>query len=253
MKKPSGDLCVLDSTCIQPKGTDEVFTQNMFQNLGSSTVLKQVTRAPATNGRRGSQFERVNGFSIKHYAGEVTYDAKVKPQRIECPRNSSNMCFAFRDFWWKTLIAHTPTQPVCLPQVLAISQLLCWPWVLKLGGATPRLPWNSSPPATFSVINSNRWCRRWTQLLHSLFAASSQTKTKKPFLWWASMSDLSWNVEVWLRLCALSSVASQLDAHTKESSANLGKFYRWSILEFDWTPFPCSGLFASAWPRLRPT
>ncbi len=74
--KRQGIFDILDSTCKGPRKTDEVFTQTMLQVHGKSKALRQVSRAPASTGRRGSQFERINGFAIKHYAGEVTYDAK---------------------------------------------------------------------------------------------------------------------------------------------------------------------------------
>ena len=79
MKKPNGIFSILDSTCIQPRGSDAVFTQNLFQVHGNSNVISPVTRAPsaAGAGRRGSQFDRMNGFKVKHYAGEVTYDAAI--------------------------------------------------------------------------------------------------------------------------------------------------------------------------------
>eukprot|EP00462_Mataza_sp_D1_P023181 CAMPEP_0175129322 /NCGR_PEP_ID=MMETSP0087-20121206/5405_1 /TAXON_ID=136419 /ORGANISM="Unknown Unknown, Strain D1" /LENGTH=1956 /DNA_ID=CAMNT_0016411453 /DNA_START=136 /DNA_END=6006 /DNA_ORIENTATION=+ len=79
--RPSGILATLDSACQQPKGSvpeDQVFTNNVFNAKGGHPRLDRVLSLnPRTPGkRRVSQFTKMNGFSIKHYAGTVVYNAK---------------------------------------------------------------------------------------------------------------------------------------------------------------------------------
>lgn len=73
MGKPHGIFGILDSACVQPKGDDIVFTQNLFQVQGENPRLEKQTRCP--NRKSGQRYTRFNGFSVKHYAGDVVYDA----------------------------------------------------------------------------------------------------------------------------------------------------------------------------------
>lgn len=72
-RKPYGIYAILDSTCIQPKGDDVAFTSNLFKQFKYHPKLRKVERREA---RGSKQQEAVNGFTIKHYAGTVLYNAK---------------------------------------------------------------------------------------------------------------------------------------------------------------------------------
>jgi myosin heavy subunit len=71
MGKPNGILAVLDSTCVQPKGDDAVFVQNLFN---AHKYHPRMRKAKSRKVSGSKQMESINGFSIRHYAGEVTYN-----------------------------------------------------------------------------------------------------------------------------------------------------------------------------------
>eukprot|EP00457_Paulinella_chromatophora_P000543 gb/GEZN01000543.1/.p1 GENE.gb/GEZN01000543.1/~~gb/GEZN01000543.1/.p1 ORF type:complete len:1258 (+),score=342.68 gb/GEZN01000543.1/:130-3903(+) len=71
-RKPQGIYAILDSTCIQPKGDDEVFTQNLFQQYKYHPKLR---KTETREGTAGKPKEAINGFTVKHYAGQVLYNA----------------------------------------------------------------------------------------------------------------------------------------------------------------------------------
>jgi len=70
--RPHGIISLLDSTCQMPKGSDDIFTANMFEQHRKHPCLRLVRNIKTG---KGTQSIRINGFAIKHYAGEVTYDA----------------------------------------------------------------------------------------------------------------------------------------------------------------------------------
>jgi len=69
--KPYGILPILDSTCVQPKGDDSVFIANLFN---AHKYHPRLRRAKSRKISGSKQMENFNGFSIKHYAGEVIYN-----------------------------------------------------------------------------------------------------------------------------------------------------------------------------------
>jgi len=69
--KPYGILHILDSTCVQPKGDDKVFTANLFNTHKYHPRMRKQTQR-RISGKQ--QMEAINGFTIRHYAGEVLYD-----------------------------------------------------------------------------------------------------------------------------------------------------------------------------------
>jgi len=71
-KRPSGILSILDSACKMPKANDEVFVRNLFSLQSFHNRLKPVKRI-TPKGQKN--FININGFSIRHYAGEVIYNA----------------------------------------------------------------------------------------------------------------------------------------------------------------------------------
>ena len=86
--KPNGILNILDSTCVMPKGSDDIFISNLFDAFPKHARVKQartrpkpknkanaIKAAPKAGGARG-QRERFVGFTINHYAGQVTYNSK---------------------------------------------------------------------------------------------------------------------------------------------------------------------------------
>jgi hypothetical protein len=73
----NGIIPMLDSACLMPKGTDEIFTQSVFQFHKSNPRIKQARAMrvrESVPGRRGSLVP-INGFAITHYAGIVVYNA----------------------------------------------------------------------------------------------------------------------------------------------------------------------------------
>jgi myosin-6 len=72
MGKPYGIMPILDSTCVQPKGTDLVFTANLFKAHKYHPRLRQITQHKKSESDK--QFTALNGFVIRHYAGAVLYD-----------------------------------------------------------------------------------------------------------------------------------------------------------------------------------
>lgn len=72
MSKPYGILPILDSTCVQPKGTDQVFTANLFKAHKYHPRLREVKQHKKSDSDK--QFTAMNGFIIRHYAGAVLYD-----------------------------------------------------------------------------------------------------------------------------------------------------------------------------------
>jgi len=72
MSKPYGIMPILDSTCVQPKGTDLVFTANLFKAHKYHPRLRQITQHKKSESDK--QFTQLNGFVIRHYAGAVLYD-----------------------------------------------------------------------------------------------------------------------------------------------------------------------------------
>ena len=155
MKKPNGIFSILDSTCIQPRGSDAVFTQNLFQVHGNSNVISPVTRAPsaAGAGRRGSQFDRMNGFKVKHYAGEVTYDAEVRYQPLKKPVMSTCF-FSIRDFWSRMLTALILTRRASLQPANVILQHHSWIFLRAVeADVIPKIRWNLFPLAMCSATS----------------------------------------------------------------------------------------------------
>jgi len=71
--RPQGILAILNSACKLPKADDETFTTDLFQLQGNHKRLKQLRQMPKQVGQR---IQKVNAFSIHHYAGEVIYNAK---------------------------------------------------------------------------------------------------------------------------------------------------------------------------------
>lgn len=80
--KPGGILSLLDEECMLPKGSDEGFVSKLWDNIKSDILTK-------------NKFSEA-GFLIRHFAGDVSYDAyqfldknKVGAQsRILNPSNS---------------------------------------------------------------------------------------------------------------------------------------------------------------------
>jgi len=72
MSKPYGILPILDSTCVQPKGTDVVFTTNLFKAHKYHPRLREMKQHKKSDSDK--QFTAMNGFVIRHYAGAVLYD-----------------------------------------------------------------------------------------------------------------------------------------------------------------------------------
>mmetsp|Transcript_38665 Transcript_38665/g.76103 ORF Transcript_38665/g.76103 Transcript_38665/m.76103 type:complete len:1885 (-) Transcript_38665:85-5739(-) len=72
----SGIFKILDSACLQPRGTHADFTHNVFQAHKYHPRLEQQKFASPCKKRRGQQLTKMNGFTIQHYAGSVVYDAK---------------------------------------------------------------------------------------------------------------------------------------------------------------------------------
>ena len=71
IEKPiNGILAVLESACKGPKPTDKVFTDTLFGFHRYHRHMKKVDRIKVDG-----KFEDFNGFLIKHYAANVTYDA----------------------------------------------------------------------------------------------------------------------------------------------------------------------------------
>eukprot|EP00456_Euglypha_rotunda_P059034 TRINITY_DN491_c0_g1_i6.p1 TRINITY_DN491_c0_g1~~TRINITY_DN491_c0_g1_i6.p1 ORF type:complete len:1622 (+),score=360.31 TRINITY_DN491_c0_g1_i6:67-4932(+) len=70
--KPYGILPILDSTCVQPQGTHEVFTANLFKAHKYHPRLREMKQQKAKESDK--QFTAMNGFVIRHYAGAVVYD-----------------------------------------------------------------------------------------------------------------------------------------------------------------------------------
>jgi len=74
MSKPYGILPILDSTCVQPQGTHEVFTANLFKAHKYHPRLRQMKQRKRSDSDK--QYESFNGFTIRHYAGTVIYDCE---------------------------------------------------------------------------------------------------------------------------------------------------------------------------------
>jgi len=72
-KAPPGILAILDSTCVQPKGDDRAFTANLFKSR-QHPKLKKVTQIAGKS--TGGKKININGFLVKHYAGDVVYNAE---------------------------------------------------------------------------------------------------------------------------------------------------------------------------------
>eukprot|EP00808_Paulinella_micropora_P000154 g50153.t1 len=67
-----GIFAILDTACKMPKGDGETFTANLFQMHKFHPRMRKVNRLrnAVTN-----EIDVFNGFSIRHYAGLVTYNA----------------------------------------------------------------------------------------------------------------------------------------------------------------------------------
>eukprot|EP00457_Paulinella_chromatophora_P000540 gb/GEZN01000540.1/.p1 GENE.gb/GEZN01000540.1/~~gb/GEZN01000540.1/.p1 ORF type:complete len:1260 (-),score=321.89 gb/GEZN01000540.1/:281-4060(-) len=72
-RKPFGIYAILDSTCIQPKGDAQVFTTNLFKQFKYHPKLR---KTETREGVAGKSKEAINGFTVKHYAGQVLYNAQ---------------------------------------------------------------------------------------------------------------------------------------------------------------------------------
>lgn len=72
----SGIFKILDSACLQPQGSDEDFTFNLFKDYGNHPRIEQQKFASPSKKRRGARLTHMNGFTVRHYAGTVTYNAK---------------------------------------------------------------------------------------------------------------------------------------------------------------------------------
>jgi len=73
--QPQGILAVLDSACRMPKGSDKDFTANLFQFHKKHARINKVERITSKD-KTKKGFDLINGFSLRHYAGIVTYNAK---------------------------------------------------------------------------------------------------------------------------------------------------------------------------------
>jgi len=74
--RPNGIFSILDSSNLQPQSSDETFTHNLFSENKNHPRLGQVNRSPSKKRRGTRGFARMNGFTVKHYAGTVMYNAK---------------------------------------------------------------------------------------------------------------------------------------------------------------------------------
>lgn len=72
--RPQGILAILNSACKLPKADDETFTNDLFSLQNNHKRLKQIKQLP--NKQAGQRLQKINAFSIIHYAGEVIYNAK---------------------------------------------------------------------------------------------------------------------------------------------------------------------------------
>ena len=72
-----------DSTwhCSAPKPTAQVFTDDLFKLNKYHRCLRKPKKKKKVKGEKG-QFIELNGYAIRHYAGDVTYNADVINQ--EC-------------------------------------------------------------------------------------------------------------------------------------------------------------------------
>jgi myosin heavy subunit len=92
MGKPYGIVPILDSTCVQPKGTDLVFTANLFKAHKYHPRLRQITQHKKSESDK--QFTQLNGFVIRHYAGAVLYDcAEFLVKNADASEFDSVECF----------------------------------------------------------------------------------------------------------------------------------------------------------------
>jgi len=94
-----GIISILDSSCVS-KGNDKTFVENLFKVRPHMRMRKVVKRAGKST---GGQFIAMNGFSIQHYAGTVTYNAEdflvkngdqVVPDTVKLFQGSSNPVLA---------------------------------------------------------------------------------------------------------------------------------------------------------------
>ncbi|CEO94284.1 hypothetical protein PBRA_000069 [Plasmodiophora brassicae] len=89
----NGLVALLNTACLMPKCTDETFVDLIFSTHPAHNRIKRVTKqevkesdastAPTspthTNvnvGKSKAASERINGFSFRHYAGDVVYNAR---------------------------------------------------------------------------------------------------------------------------------------------------------------------------------
>ncbi len=70
----TGLIAMLDSACRTPKATDRSFTAELLAVHRKHPRLKVVTRLASSSGAGG--ITPINGFSIRHYAATVVYNAK---------------------------------------------------------------------------------------------------------------------------------------------------------------------------------
>eukprot|EP01083_Nonionella_stella_P145898 458181_1 len=77
----SGIYSLLDTTCVMPKGTPEIYVRSLMDHHRRSKIISQ-ERAAAKR-KSGQSFARAQkgskqfiGFSVNHYAGAVIYDCQ---------------------------------------------------------------------------------------------------------------------------------------------------------------------------------
>lgn len=74
----NGIVALLDSACLMPKGTPEIFTQSIFHYHRKHAKVSQarvMRGGKAQPGMRRGSLTVINGFAVKHYAGIVVYNA----------------------------------------------------------------------------------------------------------------------------------------------------------------------------------
>jgi tetratricopeptide (TPR) repeat protein len=79
-RRPQCILAILDSTCVMPKGTADIFTSTLHQQFEGHrrlTAVKAIRYQKDCKHGKGGKVTRINGFAIQHYAGTVIYNAEA--------------------------------------------------------------------------------------------------------------------------------------------------------------------------------